>query len=483
MNYKFKHLILSLLIVTISIFLLNNCAAKKSLEDDTAMETGSPTENSQTPTDDPPNVKTINWESSPTSSLVVMNIDGNTDGNERSVGSLPSNKIIRYRTTSYFNKSVKFPKRDLPIAFLKNAVYNPIEKKSMKLMSIIPSSISHNDTSYTFKVYNTNGSFPTITAQKKYGDSNTKCLVYLEEPTTGSYGSVDWNSLGQTIDNSIITSVINTFGQPTDIDNNSQIVIVFYELSDPSICGYFYSGDLYSTTSIPESNEMEVIYINLLCDDDGPSGQLSRQTIAHELQHCINYSSRVITNSLPEMDIWLDEGLAMSAEHVMLGQVVEEVITYMKIDQNNLIRNGFPLCVWTGDLENYTLSYLFMSYCRIQADNGSGVFKEVIENQYGDYKGIESIMNAKNSDFTDFKTLLMSFFIANLLKQSTGIYGYKTENIDYNFQVHSPTSTSNVKLKPGGCIYINSNNTSLDAFTPESEDEQVLYIKVKGENN
>ena len=134
---------------------------------------------------------------------------------------------------------------------------------------------------------------------------------------------------------------VANFGEPTDIDKNGHIAILFTravnELTPPRstsyVGGFAFSRDLFPTTKTARaqaclaSNEGEYFYL-LAPDPAGTINQNARTTgfvdsvttsvLAHEFQHIINSSRRLYVNNTPAFeDKWLDEGLAHVAEELL----------------------------------------------------------------------------------------------------------------------------------------------------------------------
>jgi Peptidase M30. len=134
---------------------------------------------------------------------------------------------------------------------------------------------------------------------------------------------------------------VANFGEPTDIDKNGHIAILFTRAvneltparSTSYVGGFAFSRDLFPTTKTARaqacatSNEGEFFYM-LAPDPSGTINQNVRTTgfvdsvttavLAHEFQHIINSSRRLYVNNTPAFeDKWLDEGLAHVAEELL----------------------------------------------------------------------------------------------------------------------------------------------------------------------
>jgi hypothetical protein len=157
----------------------------------------------------------------------------------------------------------------------------------------------------------------------------------------GGFTDADYARYAARFDTLVYPLDVGTFGQPTDIDGNGKIGLIFtLEVNrlTPTgspffIGGFTFSRDLFPVNGSARaeacagSNEGEYFY--LLAPD--PLGRVNgnRRTagfvdtnttavIAHEFQHLINSSRRLYVNNAPHFEEkWLDEGLAHMAEELL----------------------------------------------------------------------------------------------------------------------------------------------------------------------
>jgi hypothetical protein len=172
----------------------------------------------------------------------------------------------------------------------------------------------------------------------------TKALVLNDtlNPKIGGFTTTDYQRYAAKFDTLVYPLDVAAFGEPTDIDKNGHIAIVFTravnELTPRSSTSYVgglaFTRDLFPqlatsrTQACQSSNEGEYFY--LMAPD--PSGTINgnrRSTgfvdsnttavIAHELQHIINASRKLYVNTAAPRfeDKWLDEGLAHIAEELL----------------------------------------------------------------------------------------------------------------------------------------------------------------------
>jgi hypothetical protein len=152
----------------------------------------------------------------------------------------------------------------------------------------------------------------------------------------GGFTTAQYDSISLEIDSIAYQVDTANFGGPTDLDNNSRILLFFTravnELSPPASSavtnGFFLSRDLFAAApaGCTGSNEGEMLY-SLVPDPTGAVNSNVRTVsfvrgsvianVTHELQHLINASRRLYivgTSTLEEA--WLDEGLSSIAEEL-----------------------------------------------------------------------------------------------------------------------------------------------------------------------
>ena len=134
---------------------------------------------------------------------------------------------------------------------------------------------------------------------------------------------------------------VANFGEPTDVDKNGHIAILFTravnELTASRalsyVGGFAFSRDLFPTTKTARaqacaaSNEGEYFYmltpdplgtINSNVRTTGFVDSVTTAVLAHEFQHIINSSRRLYVNNTAQFEEkWLDEGLAHTAEELL----------------------------------------------------------------------------------------------------------------------------------------------------------------------
>lgn len=271
--------------------------------------------------------------------------------------------------------------------------------------------------------------------------------------------------LGKEFDAGIHPVIANHFAGESDVNGDGKINILAYDIQDGFngsggyIAGYFYPGDLYN---IQYSNQSEIFYVDtypLMGTGAVKDPSASYETLAHEFQHMVNFNQNVfIEGDEDGMDIWLDEALAMAAEQVYTGQPLTDRIDYY--NYSNSIARGHSLLYWDYDgdtLANYSLSYLFGQYVKLQANKGNAIFKEILKDSNNDYRAVENVMKKYVDPSLTFGKTMTNFRGALLLKQHDGQYGFKGEQAFNALQPRLYTGAS-TNLRGGGAIVTQASN-------------------------
>jgi hypothetical protein len=173
--------------------------------------------------------------------------------------------------------------------------------------------------------------FSRVGARLSYVGANILIYVDTLAPANG-FTADQLNAFGQLFDQTLYPIDLDTFGTPSDIDQNGHLIVllspVVNALTPASDCatgfigGFFDGIDLSSTDT--SSNQGEIFY-SLVPDPNGTVScahavaDLDAETPAtflHELQHLINFSQHfVVHHGAPELG-WLDEGLSIVAEEL-----------------------------------------------------------------------------------------------------------------------------------------------------------------------
>ncbi|MFL5640000.1 MAG: hypothetical protein ACJ78M_11555 [Gemmatimonadaceae bacterium] len=206
------------------------------------------------------------------------------------------------------------------------------------------------------------------------------------------------DSITSEFDNVIYATDSSYFHNPTDIDANNHIILLFTgqvnKLTPPNtsgsfVGGFFFAGDFFPPTDqgggaqtfCPQSNQAEIFYL-LSPDPTGKFGNIrstgsvrqgTRGTIAHEFQHMINAGNRFAAVCPPTCAFeatWLDEALAHFAEDAV-GRVQRGFTDLQTLTYNDILPCNAP-CSPGNDFNAFFFQNLArLSYWMVRPDQFS----------------------------------------------------------------------------------------------------------------
>jgi hypothetical protein len=237
------------------------------------------------------------------------------------------------------------------------------------------------------------------------------------------------------------------------------------DVNESYVAGYFWNGNFLDVTG---SNYCDMIYIDTYPGMVGENIEEAYSTLAHEMQHLMNYVTTRIKRSTP-MDTWIDEGLSSAAEYIINKEHSSDRIDwyngngYSEANIKGLIDQGNNFYVWNNHketqyaiLDDYATVYLFFQWLRLQ--NDIGVYRKIISSTSSDYQAVTTATGK------DWDYLLKNWMAANYINAGNGIYGYGGE---ISVTAHTFTSgTTQVSLYPGEGVY--SLTTSGDTMPSQS---------------
>jgi len=216
----------------------------------------------------------------------------------------------------------------------------------------------------------------------------------LDGPPTLLFPQTVLDSITREFDNNTFVTDSSYFGNPTDVDGNGRVILLFTgevnKLTPPSstggfVGGFFFAGDYYPKTgpsgqSCAESNNAEIMYL-LSPDPTGKYGNVrsassvrqgTRGTIPHELEHMINAGNRFSNPAATAFeDNWLDESLAHIAEEAV-GRVSRGFTDLQTLTMQDMLPAGNQAAADDFDaffFENFAR----LSYWMARPDTSSGI--------------------------------------------------------------------------------------------------------------
>ncbi|GAB4373025.1 MAG: hypothetical protein Kow009_09020 [Spirochaetales bacterium] len=310
----------------------------------------------------------------------------------------------------------------------------------------------------TFNAQTLSGSWEEVSAHLRYEGEH--CLVYVDEEESASIPQDTVEEIGGAFDTRAYPVVTQYFGEPYDVDGNGKVILLLLDIQDgysdgssEYVAGYFDYSHLYATRTFRLSNEADMIFLDTYPGLRTAQGEIDTEakedlklTMAHEFQHLVDYSEKVIRQKMSPMDTWINEGLSAAAEYLYLGKHVDWKIAYFNQVQYlgqsydpgedaNLWGQYFVSWgAWGDPLVNYSTVYLFFQWLRIHAGplptGGPEVYKQILQEPYSDYRSVVNAFNTRTGGSWTWKKLFRTWLLANLLNQSSEWYGYKDQLTD-----------------------------------------------------
>ncbi|WP_052342716.1 Ig-like domain-containing protein [Bacillus sp. EB01] len=343
--------------------------------------------------------------------------------------------------------------------------------------SILPSYVK-GDSKYFWTANLETGQYNSTRATLAY--SGTKANIWVN-----AYDISDSQAeqLGREFESRIYPSVTSNFGKESDVNGDGKIDILAYDIQDGFsgsggfVAGYFYSGDLYNDAY---SNKSEIFYVDTypLMGSYSDDVTAAYETLAHEFQHMVNFNQNVLVEGGSDMPVWLDEAFAMAAEEIYLGRGLTDRLDYYNASQSTA--NGHSLLYWDyeGDtLANYSLSYLFGQYLKIQTNRGNAIFKEILTDSNNDYKAVENAVKKYINPSLTIGKVMTNFRAALLLKEPFGYYGFKGNSFFNSLNVRAYNGNS-ANLRGGGAITVRY-DSSEGFIEPVSKGANITYTYFK----
>jgi uncharacterized protein YjdB len=296
----------------------------------------------------------------------------------------------------------------------------------------------------TFYVSNfATASFDQLQAKCVYNEGNAEIWVdnTTDEngnpavPVSSQLSQEQIETLGQEYNNAIYQQMTENFGDLPVVNGSNKMTILIYDIQDDyETSGNFYGGyfkplDFANDTY---SNQRSMIYLDtypgMTPNPETPSekdASMTYSTIAHEIQHVINYNVNVIQQGGSKMSTCLDEAFSMAAEDMLYGTRYDR-IKYFKTSET--VQNGLSPLIWqngddSGVLSSYAMSYMFAMYLEAQAGT-TAVFKDIIDEPGDDFSALQTIIYQDIDPSLSIVELLTNFRIALMLSADSGPYGF-----------------------------------------------------------
>jgi hypothetical protein len=296
------------------------------------------------------------------------------------------------------------------------------------------------------------------------------CIVYGDSLKNISKATAE--NIVKEYEEKIYPPMQRVFGDPPDIDSNGKVILFLLDILDGYngggyVAGYFSQYHMMSNTVYQNSNEADMLFLDIYPGEAGTD--IFYATIAHELQHLIDFGKTT------SRDLWINEGLSLSAEYLYGGQRSDRIEIYNYAQPYGLaIPYGNNFFVWNGywenqgdSLSNYATAYLFFQWLRLQAKgteigdaDGTGIYRAISDSSSYDYRGVTAAAAQINPVFADWPALLGSWMLANWYNSPTGIFGYREEIPLVRYALTPTNSGQSYNLYPGEGVFSKINGSA-----------------------
>ncbi|HDT11193.1 MAG TPA: hypothetical protein ENN58_00495, partial [bacterium] len=219
-------------------------------------------------------------------------------------------------------------------------------------------SVGEKDTFYVYD-FQTNNNNATIATLKHIG---THCEIWVEDAGQAVADS-KIQSIANEFDSAIYPLVTENFYATSDIDGNGVVSILLADLGGYA-AGYITPADFYTKQEYSQSNFRDLLYVQKTM----PTSDIN-STVVHEFQHLVHANRNILIegdwNSGDLSYRWIDEGLAMAAQHMYEGAQTDMISVMTHTYYNGPIRDGNSFLYWDYyDQEkvysDYAMAYVFI---------------------------------------------------------------------------------------------------------------------------
>lgn len=226
------------------------------------------------------------------------------------------------------------------------------------------------------------------------------------------------SALGQEFDSNIYPKETQFWGTEPNpgIDNDSKITIVLENLISGN-GGYFDTSNEYPKNISSNSNEREIIFINI------EAGSFAKIFLGHEFQHLISFNQKDVLRKVEE-DVWLNE-LRSEYSVSLLGYNDNFSNSSLERRINTFLENpSDSLTEWPNVSLDYAQVVLFGQYLLEQF--GQSILSETLQSSSAGIDSINNFFQSHNYPYK-FSDVFENWTVANYLNDNfiDKRYGYQ----------------------------------------------------------
>lgn len=378
---------------------------------------------------------------------------------------------------------------------------NPEIKANLRKSSKL-NDLKENETRVGFQVFN----FSSKTYEYKeclFLYEGLKCRIFSDDACLDKAKKY-LQHIVSNFDNKVYPTVCSWFGFPVIPDNlylpdNKIFIVLTSQLGNYSegyIAGYFDHRDLEPALG----NAKPVLFMDAINSDpsdfDSKSSGFYR-TMAHELQHMINFSARKFRRLEPQ-ERWLEEAYSMYAEYVYSGSVginnekvpsTLHLSEYLKNPSVELTDNSDKL--WFNEehlYRQYGAAFVFMAYL-IEKYGGSdealkkSFLRELVRETKVGVNGINDMLYKTNKTVDEIIFDMNMALSLDNLSLNNGYWGFENKHAVFaSLSSVIPISQGNI-CNSGDIFILPSSFKEIKALTSENEAFSVCSIEIPIFNN
>lgn len=219
------------------------------------------------------------------------------------------------------------------------------------------------------------------------------------------------------------------------VDGDPRFSVVHLEDSgNDNELGYFTDVNQYPVSLYSDSNQQEMIYMNLSLLEAG--SELYDGTLVHEIQHLIQWHVD------PNESAWMNEGYSQLAEH-LFG--LDTVTTYDYQENPTIRLNSWPYDDADAIDAHYAGAYLYMVYLWEQL--GETAVQELVRSSSDSLTAVAQTL-AQYAPDRSLGTFTADWAVANYLDDpnSNPLYGYTTLDPDRAITPYKTLATASQEL-------------------------------------
>ena len=244
-------------------------------------------------------------------------------------------------------------------------------------------------------------------------------LVWIDEAERLSDYRTQW--LAEEIDNTIVQPLQQLLGftEPPGVDGDPRLYVVGVRLPESTMAGYFPVGHALPRRIWQESNQREMLVVNLSNEDKSDVfDKYFISTIAHEYQHVLLYHRD------PSEEDWINEGLSTVVEHYLFGYdpVSYFAERFLEAPQTSLVQFSVNDDDEDEIFKRYGAGMLFIMH--LEERFGSGIVRDLHTEPADGWHGVEKVLRENYSASAD--EVFADWVLANFFLDADRGFGYQS---------------------------------------------------------